>query len=178
MWGILIKGIIDTVILPLQYSHPSCDSEEPNPIYLSHLSFLDLPMKLSKEEDDLWINSAEETSDLGESICGSPFITGYSGSNCDSVPYATVMFSGLCNSPPPKEPHVYLRSDSTQPLLESEEPFTPKCYQNLVHEGMMGKQYFFGPNHKCVPKEATDPDGAWDDFPFLRALTINDTQND
>uniref|UniRef100_A0A3Q0SS80 Colony stimulating factor 3 receptor n=1 Tax=Amphilophus citrinellus TaxID=61819 RepID=A0A3Q0SS80_AMPCI len=161
-----------------QYTHPSFDSEEPNPIYLSHLSFLDLPMKLSKEEDDLWIKSAEETSDLGESICGSPFITEYSGSNSDSVPYATVMFSGLCNSPPPKEPHVYLRSESTQPLLETEEPFTPKCYQNLVNDGMTGKQCFFGPSHDCAPKEETDPSGLWEDFPFLRALTMNDTQND
>lgn len=159
-----------------QYTHPSCDSEDP--IYLSHLSFPDIPMKLSKEEDDLWINSAEETSDLGESICGSPFITEYSGSNSDSVPYATVVFSGFCNSPPPKEPHVYLRSESTQPLLEAEEPFTPKCYQNLALGGMTEEQHFFGPSHDCVPEEVADPESLWDDFPFLRALAMNDTEND
>lgn len=154
------------------------DSEEPNPIYLSHLSFLDIPMKLNKEEDDLWLNSAEDTSDLGESICGSPFIPGYSGSNSDSVPYATVIFSSPCSSPPPKEPHVYLRSESTQPLLETEESFSPKCYQNMTTEGMPKEQCFFGPCHDLVPEEGADPVILWDDFPFLQALATYDTQND
>ncbi|XP_047455669.1 granulocyte colony-stimulating factor receptor [Mugil cephalus] len=161
-----------------QDSYPSWDNEEPNPIYLSHLSFLDLPMKSDKEEDDLWLNNAEDTSDLGESICGSPFIPGYSGSNSDSIPYATVIFSSPCNSPPPKEPHVYLRSESTQPLLEAEEPFSPKCYQNMTPVGMSGEQCLFGPSHDGVPEEGPDPVALWDDFPFLRALAMNDTQND
>lgn len=159
-----------------QDTFPSWDNEDP--IYLSHLSFLDIPMKLSKEEDDLWSNSAEDTSDLGESICGSPFIPGYSGSNSDSVPYATVIFSSPCNSPPPKQPHVYLRSESTQPLLETEESFSPKCYQNMGSDGMPREQCFFGPCHDCVPKDGADPVIVWDDFPFLRALAMNDTQND
>ncbi|XP_018555599.1 granulocyte colony-stimulating factor receptor [Lates calcarifer] len=161
-----------------QETHLAWDRDEPNPIYLSHLSFLDLPMKLSKQEDDLWLNSAEDTSDLGESICGSPFIPGYSGSNSDSVPYATVIFSGPCSSPPPKEPHVYLRSESTQPLLETEESFSPKCYQNMATDGMPREQCFFGPSHDCVAEEGADPAILWDDFPFLRALAMNDTQND
>uniref|UniRef100_A0A3P8S9K8 Colony stimulating factor 3 receptor n=1 Tax=Amphiprion percula TaxID=161767 RepID=A0A3P8S9K8_AMPPE len=154
----------------------SWDNEDP--IYLSHLSFLDLPMKLSKEEDDLWLNSAEDTSDLGESICGSPFIPGYSGSHSDSVPYATVIFSSPCNSPPPKEPHIYLRSESTQPLLETEESFSPKCYQNMGSDEMPREQCFFGPCHDCVPNVGADPGIVWDDFPFLRALAMNDAQND
>ncbi|XP_045901943.1 granulocyte colony-stimulating factor receptor isoform X2 [Micropterus dolomieu] len=154
------------------------DSEEPNPIYLSHLSFLDLPVKLSKEHDDTWLSSAEDTSDLGESICGSPFIPGYSGSNSDSVPYATVMFSGPCNSPAPNVPHVYVRSESTQPLLETEESFSPKCYRNMATERMPREQCFFGSCHDFAPEEAADPDILWDDFPFLRALAMNDTQND
>ncbi|XP_040900935.1 granulocyte colony-stimulating factor receptor [Toxotes jaculatrix] len=158
-------------------THPAWDRDEPNPIYLSHLSFLDLPMKLSKQEDDLWLNSAEETSDLGESICGSPFIPGYSGSNSESVPYATVIFSGPCSSPPPKEPHVYLRSESTQPLLETEETFSPKCYQNITCDGMPRGQCFFGPCHD-VAEERADPEVLWDDFPFLRALAMNATQDD
>uniref|UniRef100_A0A672GQA5 Fibronectin type-III domain-containing protein n=1 Tax=Salarias fasciatus TaxID=181472 RepID=A0A672GQA5_SALFA len=151
--------------------------QEPNLVYLSHLSFLDLPMKLSKEED-LWSNNAEDTSDLGESICGSPFIPGYSGSNSDSVPYATVIFSGPCSSPSPKKPHVYLRSESTQPLLEREESFSPKCYQNMVTDEVSREQCFFGPSHNCGPGEETGPDILWDDFPFLRALAMNDIQND
>uniref|UniRef100_A0A7N6AG06 Colony stimulating factor 3 receptor (granulocyte) n=1 Tax=Anabas testudineus TaxID=64144 RepID=A0A7N6AG06_ANATE len=159
-------------------THPSWDNDEPDPIYLSHLSFLDMPTKLSKEEDDLWLNSAEETSDLGESICGSPFIPGYSGSNSDSVPYATVIFSGPYRSPPPKENQVYLRSESTQPLLEMEESFSPKCYQNMANHELLEEQCFFGPSHDCVPEEGTDSVIVWDDFPFLQALAMNDTQND
>lgn len=160
-----------------QYTHPAWDSDEPNPVFLSHLSFLDLSMKLSKEEVDIWLNSAEDTSDLGESICGSPFIPGYSGSNSDSVPYATVIFSGQCSSPPPKDPHVYLRSESTQPLLESEESFSPKCYQNMATDGMPGEQCFFGLGHDCAVEEGADPVFIWDEFPFLKALATNDTQN-
>ncbi|XP_028986143.1 granulocyte colony-stimulating factor receptor isoform X2 [Betta splendens] len=157
---------------------PSWDNEEPNPIYLSHLSFLDLPTKLSTEDDDLWLKGSEVTSDLGESICGSPFIPGYSRSNSDSVPYATVIFSGPCSSPPPKEPQVYLRSESTQPLLEAEESFSPKCYQNIAAHGLPSDQCFFGPSHDCVPEEGAGSVILWDDFPFLRALAMNDTQND
>lgn len=135
-------------------------------------------MKSSKEDEDPWLSSAEDTSDLGESICGSPFIPGYSGSNSDSVPYATVVFSSPCNSPTAKAPHVYLRSESMQPLLETEESFSPKCYQNMATDGMPREQCFFGPCHDCVPKEAADPDILWDDFPFLRALAMNDAQTD
>ncbi|KAM9309866.1 granulocyte colony-stimulating factor receptor isoform 1-T3 [Pholidichthys leucotaenia] len=163
----------------MQYPYPVCDREEPNPVYLSHLSFLDLPTKLDKEEDNLWLNSKEDTSDLGESICGSPFIPGYSGSNSNSVPYATVIFSGPCNSPPsPKEPHVYLRSESTQPLLETEESFSPKCYHNMAADGMTREQWFFGPSHDCITEEEEDPVIIWDDFPFLQALAMNNNQND
>lgn len=160
-----------------QDTYLGCDNEEPSLVYLSHLSFLDLPMKPYKDED-LWSNNAEDTSDLGESICGSPFIPGYSGSNSDSVPYATVIFSGPCNSPSPKKPHVYLRSESTQPLLEREESFSSKCYQNMVTDGVSREQCFFGPSHNCGPEEEADPVILWDDFPFLRALAMNDSQND
>lgn len=135
-------------------------------------------MKIGKEDSDAWLSGAEDTSDLGESICGSPFIPGYSGSNNDSVPYATVIFPSPCNSPTPKAPPVYLRSESTQPLLEAEESFSPKCYQNMTTDGMPSEQCFFGPRHDCVPEEAADKDILWDDFPFLRALALNDTEKD
>ncbi|XP_068426122.1 granulocyte colony-stimulating factor receptor isoform X2 [Clinocottus analis] len=161
-----------------QGSHLSLDNEEPNPMYLSHLSFLDLPVKRSKEDDDPWLSSADDTSDLGESICGSPFIPGYSGSNSDSVPYATVIFSGPCNSPTPKDLHVYLRSESTQPLLETEESFSPKCYHNMTSVGMPSEQCFFGPSHDCEPEKGEGPDILCDDFPFLRALSLKYTEND
>lgn len=133
---------------------------------------------MSQEKDENWSSSTEHTSDLGESVCGSLFIPGYSGSNSDSVPYATVLFSSPGNSPLPKEPHVYLRSESTQPLLETEESFSPKCYHNVSADGTASEQCFFGPCDDCVPEREEDPDIVWDDFPFLRALAIIDSEND
>lgn len=155
------------------------DTEEPDLVYLSHLSFLDLPGKLNKKNhDDMWFNSSEDTSDLGESICGSPFIPEYSGSNSDSVPYATVVFSDPCSSPTPSGPPVYLRSESTQPLLETEESFTPKCYQNMTTDERQAEQCFFGPSHDCVSKEGKDLTVLWDEFPFLQALAMNENEYD
>lgn len=161
----------------LQVMLPAFKCEEPNLVYLSNLSFLDLPTKIPKEEDDSWLNSAEDTSDLGESICGSPFIPGYCGTNSDSVPYATLIFSSACTSPAPKEDHIYLRSESTQPLLETEEAFTPKCYQNIATDTTNGEQCFFGPCDSDELETRPEPDFVWDEFPFLRALALNDTQD-
>lgn len=167
--------------LMFQDSHPIQDIQEPNPAYLSHLSFLDLPTKLNKDDDgdDAWLHSgSEDTSDLGESICGSPLTPDYSGTNSDSVPYATVIFSGPYTSQPANQTHVYLRSESTQPLLETEEALSPKCYHNMATDGMQREQCFFGPCHDGGPAENEDSNILWDEFPFLRALAMNDPQND
>ncbi|XP_077383116.1 granulocyte colony-stimulating factor receptor isoform X2 [Festucalex cinctus] len=144
----------------------SWDFEEPNPIYLSHLSFLEIPQKSNKKEDvKAWLNNVEDTSELGESICGSPFIPGFSSSNSDSVPYSTVIF-------PAPHPHEYLRSESTQPLLESEEFQSPKRYQNVG--ASEDTQCFFGP---CGPEEEANATAIqWEDFPFLSTLAMNDNQ--
>uniref|UniRef100_A0A3P9IVW5 Colony stimulating factor 3 receptor (granulocyte) n=1 Tax=Oryzias latipes TaxID=8090 RepID=A0A3P9IVW5_ORYLA len=160
-----------------QYTRGSWNNDEPNPKYLSHLSFLDLTTKLSKEEDDLWFNSTEDTSDLGESLCGSPFILEYTASNSSSVPYATVIFSAPYNSPAPEEPPAYLRSESTQPLLEREESFSPQCYQNVA-SGVKSEQCFFGQFQDYIPETVDDPAIAWDDFPFLSALSMYDNESD
>ncbi|KAM8869774.1 granulocyte colony-stimulating factor receptor isoform 2-T2 [Spinachia spinachia] len=161
-----------------QDSHLASDNEEPNPMYLSHLSFLDIPVKLSKADDDPWSSRAGDTSDLGESICGSPLLSDYSGSNSDSVLYATVVFSGPCHSPTAQDPQLYLRSESTQPLLETEESFSPKCCHNMATVGIPDEQSFFGPSHDCVPETGEGSGILWDNFPFLRALALNDSEND
>lgn len=143
-------------------------------MYLSHLSLLGVPVKSTKLVTDLWISSSEDTINHGDSPCGSPFTPIYSGSNSDSVPYATVVFSSPCNSPVAKMPNVYLRSESTQPLLEAEESFTPKCYQNMDEKDVAPcGQCFFGSSVECIPREATT-DIVWDDFPFLQSLAINE----
>ncbi|MEQ2187042.1 hypothetical protein GOODEAATRI_000436 [Goodea atripinnis] len=102
----------------------------------------------------------------------------YSGSNSESVPYATVLLSSSCNDPISDEPHVYLRSESTQPLLETEGSFTPKCYQNAAIDGMPREQCFFGPCDNDNPEIKEDPPIVWDDFPFLRALAMNEIESD
>ncbi|XP_034029954.1 granulocyte colony-stimulating factor receptor [Thalassophryne amazonica] len=158
--------------------HPVWDFQEPNPIYLSHLSFLELPNMPDKKKDDSWLHTSEDdTSDLGESILGSPFVPGYSGTNSDTVPYATVIFSGPGTSPTAQGPH-YLRSDSTQPLLDTEETFSPHCYQNMTADGISSEQCFFGWYHNDEPQEEADMGVFWDDFPFLRALAMNESQTD
>uniref|UniRef100_A0A3B3ZE06 Colony stimulating factor 3 receptor (granulocyte) n=1 Tax=Periophthalmus magnuspinnatus TaxID=409849 RepID=A0A3B3ZE06_9GOBI len=160
------------------FIHISTLNKEPSLVYVSHLSFLDLPTKIQKEEDDCWLNSADETSDLGESICGSPFIPGYCGSNSDSVPYATILFSSPSNSLAPRENHAYLRSESTQPLLETEEAFTPKSYQNITGDKTKEEQCFFGSSDSEEIDQVPEPDISWDQFPFLRALAMNDAENE
>lgn len=160
-----------------QFTHSYWENEETDPKYLSHLSILDLPTKPSKEEDDIWLNGSEDTSDIDESICGSPFILTYSCSNSESFPYATVLVSSSCNGPVAEEPHVYLRSESTQPLLETEECFTPKCYQNVANDGMPMEHCFFGPCD-VITEGKEDADIVWEDFPFLRALTMTENEND
>lgn len=159
---------------------PDFSSKEPSLVYVSHLSFLDLPAKVQKEDNDLWLNIAEDTSDLGESICGSPTTPDYCGSNSDSVPYATVIFSTSpsTNTVPRANP-TYLRSESTQPLLEeTEEAFTPKCYQNITAENANSKQHFFGSRGNDDIEEVPEPVIVWDEFPFLRALAMNDSENE
>uniref|UniRef100_A0A3P8YSW1 Colony stimulating factor 3 receptor n=1 Tax=Esox lucius TaxID=8010 RepID=A0A3P8YSW1_ESOLU len=147
-------------------------------------SFKDIPLKSLEKRgggisDDPWFRSSD-TSDLGESICGSPHIfnPGYTGLFEDSVPYATVVFDSPYSSQPPSQSHAYLRSESTQPLLEEEpeELSSPKEYQNIpVHR----EQVFF---RECLDDGLDDglDNGElctlWDDFPMLRALAMNDVE--
>uniref|UniRef100_A0A3B3ZDZ7 Colony stimulating factor 3 receptor (granulocyte) n=1 Tax=Periophthalmus magnuspinnatus TaxID=409849 RepID=A0A3B3ZDZ7_9GOBI len=139
---------------------PAFSNKEPSLVYVSHLSFLDLPTKIQKEEDDCWLNSADETSDLGD----------------DSVPYATILFSSPSNSLAPRENHAYLRSESTQPLLETEEAFTPKSYQNITGDKTKEEQCFFGSSDSEEIDQVPEPDISWDQFPFLRALSTHHIQ--
>ncbi|XP_056142284.1 granulocyte colony-stimulating factor receptor [Lampris incognitus] len=158
----------------IQNFNPNQDIPEPSPVYLSHLSLLDLPKKIDHVDIGSWLHS-EDTSDLGESICDSPVSPGYSGTNSESVPYATVIFSGPYMSQSSNQRHVYLRSESTQPLLEAEETFMPKSYQNMPVERNAKDQYFFG---QCQGGEKTDLGDLWDDFPLLQALAMSNTQNE
>ncbi|KAM4600509.1 granulocyte colony-stimulating factor receptor [Polymixia lowei] len=159
---------------------PVWETQEPNPVYLSHLSLMDLSRKHNKGGDETWShNSTEATSDLGESICSSPLTPGCSGTHSESGSYATVIFSSPYTSQQAKRPHAYLRSESTQPLLEAEEPFTPKSYQNMPSDDRMPReQFFFGQFQDGGPGENADSGTLWDDFPLLQTLAINDAQTE
>ena len=74
--------------------------------------------------------------------------------------------------------HKYLRSESTQPLLYEEEPDSPKPFldTHIFDHGLPSEEMAF---RECQ-------DGAqglggvgflWEDFPLLRALTMNDAEN-
>ncbi|XP_041759596.2 granulocyte colony-stimulating factor receptor [Coregonus clupeaformis] len=164
---------------------PVQDMQESSLVYLSHLSLLDLPKKgLEKRggqiTDDPWCRCSD-TSDLGESICGSPHALSpsYLGSHQHSVPYATVVFDSPYSSQPPSQSHAYLRSESTQPLLEDEleEPSSPKEYQNVPVRGASGEQVSFRECQDDGPGKG-ELCTLWDDFPLLRALAMNDVQSE
>lgn len=181
---------------------PFQDTEESTSVFLSHLSFMDIPKRIIEEgggkfTDDSWIDceSVEHPSDLGESICGSQIIPGYCRSQQESVPYGSVFFVGPYESqpvsppasqpasPPASQPasksRIYLRSESTQPLLSEEEPDSPKLFLNThAHNHKLpGEQATFRECHGGVQGQA-GVSTLWDDFPLLRALTINDTESE
>uniref|UniRef100_A0A4W5PYZ1 Colony stimulating factor 3 receptor n=1 Tax=Hucho hucho TaxID=62062 RepID=A0A4W5PYZ1_9TELE len=164
---------------------PVHDMQESSLVYLSHLSLLDLPKKgLEKMggeiTDDPWCHCSD-TSDLGESICGCPHALSpsYIGSHQHSVPYATVVFDSPYSIQPPIQSHAYLRSESTQPLLEEEleEPSSPKEYQNVPIRGTSGEKDSF---RECLDDGPGKGElcTLWDDFPLLRALAMNDVQSE
>ncbi|KAG5271419.1 hypothetical protein AALO_G00179530 [Alosa alosa] len=163
----------------LQDCPPQRDSMEPVLVFLSHFSVVDLTDKevdkLVQTNKDHWLRH-ERDSDLyscGSSQPPSPF---GSDSTSEPVPYATLVFSGPYQSQPP--PPAYLRSESTQPLLEEEEPPSPtpfgcvRPYENVATQGKDEEHIF----SEC--DETAGVDGTrhqrWEDFPLLNSLAVKD----
>ncbi|KAM6967587.1 granulocyte colony-stimulating factor receptor [Aplochiton taeniatus] len=158
---------------------PDQEIQESSIVCLSHLSLWDLSKKLEKEGDDHWLHGdMEDTSDLGESICSSPISPGYTGSQSESIPYATVVFSCPYTSQPPTKACVFLRSESNQPLLENEEPPSPQSYQNMPINWKPKQQGFFTENQDVSVTLRDNSDTLWNDFPLLQALALSDTQSE
>lgn len=158
---------------------PGQDIQESSIVYLSHLSLWDMSKKLEKEGDDHWLHGdIEDTSDLGESICGSPISPCYTGSQSESIPYATVVFSCPYTSQPPTKACAYLRSESNQPLLETEEPSSPQSYQNMPIHWKSEQQGFFAESHDVSGTQRDNSDTLWNDFPLLQALSLSDSQSE
>ncbi|CAL8249081.1 unnamed protein product [Lota lota] len=137
--------------------------DEPPAVHLSHLSLMGMSEKVIQR----W-SSQEDTSDLGDSICSSPLTPTFPETPCGSVSYATVICSCPYAGQRANQAPAYLRSESTQPLLESEN------YQNMApdDEVIAREPFFFGGADGSG--EGAGSDAGWEEFPMLRALALGD----
>ncbi|KAA0703581.1 hypothetical protein E1301_Tti020271 [Triplophysa tibetana] len=151
----------------LQGMPPFKEDKDPVMVYLSHFSLLDLTDKELCNSDyvkeNLWSNDSGRH-DEGHNL----FQT--TQENTNTVPYATVLFSAPYENQTASPP-VYLRSDSTQPLLEVEDPDSPPPYENL--SGRVSVANFF----TKIPKESTGNQAFWEEFPMLRSLENRNTDH-
>lgn len=155
----------------LQGMPPFKEDKDPALVYLSHFSLLDLSDKeicnSDYVKDNLWSYDSG-SHDEGHNLFQTP--SSYdSQQDTDSVPYATVLFSGPYQNQTGSPP-VYLRSESTQPLLGVEsESGSPPPYEN-ISERASKVNYF-----TTFPLEPTENEAIWEDFPMLRSLEIRIT---
>ncbi|XP_056618674.1 granulocyte colony-stimulating factor receptor isoform X2 [Triplophysa dalaica] len=151
----------------LQGMPPFKEDKDPVMVYLSHFSLLDLTDKELCNSDyvkeNLWLNDSG-THDEGHNL----FQT--MQENTNTVPYATVLFSAPYENQTASPP-VYLRSDSTQPLLGVEDPDSPPPYENM--SGRVSVANFF----TKIPKESTGNEAFWEEFPMLRSLENSNTDH-
>ncbi|XP_030639059.1 granulocyte colony-stimulating factor receptor, partial [Chanos chanos] len=154
------------IITESQQDLPSFkDIKEPMLVSLSHLSVLDLSNDDGKMKDErLWQSDGKDGSDR-EETSPRPSI-----SYNDSVPYATVVFSGSYRSQPSSSSPVYLRSESTQPLLEAEEPSSPPPYENVSVRATTENDQFGKFEAGSLGEGVNGMH--WEDFPLLSALDI------
>ncbi|XP_031432113.1 granulocyte colony-stimulating factor receptor [Clupea harengus] len=156
----------------LQDTPPEKNSPEPGLVFLSHLSVVDLTEKKFLQNDkDHWLCHDSE-SHLHSSQSSSPFDSDGTG---EPVPYATLVFSGPYQCQPPHP--TYLRSESTQPLLEEEEPQSPMTfdsqpYENILVQGEDAEHVF----SECEENAGLDKEERqlWVDFPLLNSLAMNE----
>ncbi|XP_073727936.1 granulocyte colony-stimulating factor receptor [Misgurnus anguillicaudatus] len=154
----------------LQGMPPFKEDKDPVLVYLSHFSLLDLSDKEICNSDyvkgNLWSHDSGSR-DEGHNLFQTP--SSYdSQQDTDSVPYATVVFSGPYQNQTGSPP-TYLRSESTQPLLGMEESGSPPPYENLS-ESVSKVNYF-----TTFPLEPTENEVIWEDFPMLRSLEIRNS---
>lgn len=155
---------------PPQDMPPFNEVKDPMPVYLSHFSLLSLSEKeLWKDNTSTpeyphcgkWPYDDKSVKDHSDSYRDSGIYN--SGSQTESVPYATVVFANPYRNqtaPPP----AYLRSESTQPLLSEEEPSSPPPCEKMSTQIKRTEQDL----------GIEDMTGSlWQDFPMLKSLEIN-----
>uniref|UniRef100_A0AAR2M2X2 Fibronectin type-III domain-containing protein n=1 Tax=Pygocentrus nattereri TaxID=42514 RepID=A0AAR2M2X2_PYGNA len=152
--------------------------KDPVLVYLSHFSLLSL------SEKELWKGNPSTSEYLhsckwsydGKSVnddhSDSSRDSGIynSGSQTESVPYATVVFANSYRSQPAAPP-AYLRSESTQPLLGEEEPSSPRPYEKMLTQAEPSEADHFSTFQEDLGSKQ-ERVSLWEDFPMLKSLEV------
>ncbi|XP_027005581.1 granulocyte colony-stimulating factor receptor [Tachysurus fulvidraco] len=159
----------------LEFTPPFKEVKDPVLMYLSHVSLLSLPEKeLLKGDKNIksgnWSYNGKSV-DAGHDDSSNDSETFDSEQQSESVPYATVVFAGSYRHQPVPPP-VYLRSESTQPLLGEEEPSSPRSYEKMSSQSDLHDVDHFLTFHKNLHADE-EKASLWGDFPMLRSLEIN-----
>ncbi|XP_053488053.1 granulocyte colony-stimulating factor receptor [Ictalurus furcatus] len=159
----------------LECMPPFKEVKDPVLVYLSHISLLCPPEKeLSKGDENIksdnWPYNGK-TVDAGYDDSSHDSETFESEQQSESVPYATVVFAGPYQRQPVSPP-VYLRSESTQPLLGEEEPSSPRPYEKMSTQVNVPDIDHFSTFHNNL-STGEEKASLWVDFPMLRSLEIN-----
>ncbi|KAK3572127.1 hypothetical protein QTP86_022205 [Hemibagrus guttatus] len=154
---------------------PFKEVKDPVLMYLSHVSLLSLPEKESSKGDEniksgKWPYNGKSV-DAGHDDSSHDSETFDSQQQSESVPYATVVFAGPYRRQP-VHPPVYLRSESTQPLLAEEEPSSPRLYEKITSQTDPPVVDHFSTFHKNL-SAGKEKASLWGDFPMLRSLEID-----
>ncbi|KAK3551617.1 hypothetical protein QTP70_020825, partial [Hemibagrus guttatus] len=159
----------------LECMPPFKEVKDPVLMYLSHVSLLSLPEKESSKGDEniksgKWPYNGKSV-DAGHDDSSHDSETFDSQQQSESVPYATVVFAGPYRRQP-VHPPVYLRSESTQPLLAEEEPSSPRLYEKITSQTDPPVVDHFSTFHKNL-SAGKEKASLWGDFPMLRSLEID-----
>ncbi|KAL6488752.1 hypothetical protein MHYP_G00024930 [Metynnis hypsauchen] len=152
--------------------------KDPVLVYLSHFSLLSL------SEKELWKGNPSTSEYLhsckwsydGKSVnddhSDSSRDSGIynSGSQSESVPYATVVFANSYRTQPAAPP-AYLRSESTQPLLGEEEPSSPRPYEKISTQAELTEADHFSTFQEDLGSKE-ERVSLWEDFPMLKSLEV------
>ncbi|XP_051999376.1 granulocyte colony-stimulating factor receptor-like isoform X2 [Xyrauchen texanus] len=156
---------------------PFKEYKDPVLVYLSQFSLLDVSEKEQYKTD--YVKENPWSHDSGSNVEGHDSLQVFSSYDSeqdrDSIPYATVEFG--CpyqsqRSPPP----VYMRSESTQPLLGVEDPRSPPPYENMPIGGSVSEVNHFN----RFPQDSAENEenqAIWEDFPMLRSLEFRETDH-
>ncbi|KAI5614156.1 granulocyte colony-stimulating factor receptor, partial [Silurus asotus] len=159
----------------LEVCPPFKEDKDPMIVYLSNISILSLPEKeMLKGDENIKINNWPYN---GKSVDAGHNEPAHDSESFDleqqseSVPYATVVFAEPYRRQPISPP-VYLRSESTQPLLAEEEPSSPRQYEKITNQVNLADVHHFSSFNKNLGVKEENA-SLWVDFPMLRCLEMN-----